>query len=168
MPFAICGLSEVKLYKNTPLNYIFSFGDYKDPVPETKDFAGSPKLYRFCFSDLTNSNEYSSPQKFHVRDLIYLFKDTSLDHNILFHCYAGVSRSSAAAFLWLVHHRVDYGQAYDMVVKVRGPFVCPNSLIVKLGDEVMDKKGEMHDFIKLELGRRAEERDNWYKNYEIH
>ncbi|XP_005179550.2 dual specificity protein phosphatase MPK-4 [Musca domestica] len=65
----------------------------------------------------------------HHLNTCYEFINEALttSHNILVHCYFGVSRSSSAVIAYIMkHHNMDYASAYDFV-KSKRRFVQPNA-----------------------------------------
>jgi predicted protein tyrosine phosphatase len=60
------------------------------------------------------------------------------------HCYAGISRSTAAAFVAvcaLVPDRDEEEIAYDL--RQRSPSATPNRLIVEIADRMLGRDGRM-------------------------
>lgn len=164
MPFAICGVSEVPSYAATPLDHIISFRDHRQPVPNLDGFnLATTKVHSFVFDDTGDASNERAPSEPTILRLLAIYDKTSLEQSILFHCYAGVSRSSAAAFIWLVHQGARWAVAYQAIVSVRGPFVCPNQLMVKHADLLMGYEGRLAAFLSAELGRRAPEREEYFR-----
>lgn len=162
MPIAICGVREVPEFANTPFHHIISIRDYSQSLPDIRGFKNEFTLHAFLFDDTGDVRNQRAPQEQNIQRLLNVYATTRADQNILFHCFAGVSRSTAAAFIWLVYHGVSYADAYQMIVAARGPFVCPNQLMVKHADQLMDKNGEMSAFLSAEIGRRTPERDAFF------
>jgi predicted protein tyrosine phosphatase len=162
MPFAICGVSEVPAFATVLLDHIISFHEVHQPGPDIRAFKYPFTLHSFVFADTGNSSNPLAPTEAMIRRLLGVYAQTSPDQSILFHCFAGVSRSSAAAFIWLVHHRIPYSDAYQLIVNARGPFVCPNQLMVGWADKLMSHNGKMTAFLSAELGRRTVERDKYF------
>lgn len=159
MPFAICGVSEVPAFAAVPLDHIISIRDHNQVAPDIRAFRTNFTLHSFVFDDTGDVTNPRAPGEAMMQRLLGIYTQTRLDQNVLFHCFAGVSRSSAAAFIWLVHHGVPYAEAYQAIVSARGPFVAPNQLMVKLADQLIGYRGEM-----AELGRRAAERDKYFSS----
>jgi predicted protein tyrosine phosphatase len=97
--------------------------------------------YRFYFDDTEAINQPDAPNEFHVRHIINVLKTWIGDnenHTVLIHCVAGVSRSTACAFIarrlmgetneaaldWLLNHR---------------PQAFPNLLILEFADATLGK-----------------------------
>lgn len=163
MPIAICGVSEVPAFANLELDHIISIRDHTQPGPDIRAFKHPFTLHSFVFDDTGDSSNERAPSEAAIMRLLRIYDQTTFDQNMLFHCFAGVSRSSAAAFLWFAHHGIEWGTAYQMVVKVRGPFVCPNQLMIKHADAIMGHNGAMAAFMSAEIGRRAKEREDYFR-----
>lgn len=63
---------------------------------------------------------------------------------LLIHCFAGVSRSTAAAYI-LACSRRPAGEESDMAAQLRAlsPEATPNPLMVSIADEILNRGGEM-------------------------
>lgn len=72
------------------------------------------------------------------------------------HCWAGISRSTAAAFVTLCRLH-PYRDEDDIAAQLRAsaPFATPNKLIVHLADEALGRQGRMYDAIDR-IGRGAD------------
>ncbi len=168
MPIAICGVHEVPTFAGASLDCIISIRDHRQPAPDLRAFGvvhPLPAVHSFVFDDTGDSSNPRAATEATIQRLLDIYAATPASHNILFHCYAGVSRSTAAAFIWLVNKGAPYGIAYETVVAVRGPFIAPNQLMVSLADRLMGRGGEMAAFLSAELGRRAPERERWFAGH---
>lgn len=152
---AVCGVADVPRFAQANLTDLVSFGDPAThpelcaPQPPP-DFALFPKtrIHRFEHQDICHISP-TSPNVGHMRHLLDIVDDllASKDEvRVLFHCQAGIARSTAAAFILCVRGGMTYQQAYDHILKVRG-LLNPNMLMIKLADELMDQKGKMLGFI---------------------
>src|SRR5258708_16325387 len=74
---------------------------------------------------------------------------------MLIHCWAGISRSSAAAFAIACDHNPGYERAVADELRRRAAFVTPNRLMVELADNVLGRDGRMVDAIDP-IGRGPE------------
>jgi predicted protein tyrosine phosphatase len=72
---------------------------------------------------------------------------------LLVHCWAGISRSTAAAYI-LLCEKLGPGSEFEVAraLRERAPHASPNRLIVQLGDEVMGRNGRMVSAIES-IGR---------------
>jgi predicted protein tyrosine phosphatase len=74
---------------------------------------------------------------------------------LLIHCWAGISRSSAAAYAIACDRNPGYEAEIADELRRRSPYVTPNKLMVKLADESLGRGGRMSEAI-ASIGRGAE------------
>lgn len=166
---AVCGVAEVPRFAQADLTDIVSFGDpsthphicASQPVPDFTPFPNT-RVHRFEHQDVCHS-VVTGPNEVHVKrllDVIDSFMASKDDVRVLFHCQAGIARSTAAAFILCVRCGMTYQEAYDHVLKVRGLLV-PNLLMIKHADDLMGQGGKMLDFIVRERDKLclSDERD---------
>jgi len=84
------------------------------------------------------------PQVRHVAQLIEFGRGWNGSAPLLVHCWAGVSRSMAAAFT-LLCDRAEPGRERDIAldIRMRAPHAAPNRLLVRLADAMLDRDGRM-------------------------
>ncbi len=165
MPLAICAVHQVPLFAQTPLDHIVSFHNNTEPGPDTHAFRHPFTLHSFVFDDTGDEAHPQRPTANMIGRLLEVYRQTHPADTVLFHCMGGVSRSTAAAFIWLAYHGMSYADAYQTVVSVRGAFACPNQLMVKLADELMCRAGEMHAFVVAENLRRVPDRAAFFTEH---
>lgn len=86
----------------------------------------------------------AAPERHHVAKLVDFGRDWKGDAPLLVHCWAGISRSMAAAYTILCDrsgpgHELEIARA----LRARAPHACPNPLMVRHADDVLDRKGKM-------------------------
>ena len=74
---------------------------------------------------------------------------------LLIHCWAGISRSSAAAYILACDRHPGCEGEIANVLRTRAPFATPNRLMVALADDLLGRNGAMVDAI-VRIGRGAE------------
>lgn len=74
---------------------------------------------------------------------------------LLIHCWAGISRSSAAAYSLACDRHPGREDELATALRARAPFVTPNRLMVALADDLLGRNGAMVDAI-TRIGRGAE------------
>lgn len=74
---------------------------------------------------------------------------------LLIHCWAGISRSSAAAYMLACDGNPGRETAIADELRRRAPFATPNRLMVALADDLLQRHGHMIDAI-ARIGRGAE------------
>jgi predicted protein tyrosine phosphatase len=84
------------------------------------------------------------PQATQVDELIAFGRAWDMAAPMLVHCWAGVSRSMAAAFI-LMCDRAEEGAEFSIARKMRAraPHASPNRLIVRFADAALDRDGRM-------------------------
>ncbi|MGA7456147.1 MAG: tyrosine protein phosphatase [Methyloceanibacter sp.] len=93
------------------------------------------------------------PCETHVADLITFARDWDRQAPLLIHCWAGISRSTAAAFISLCALNPE-GSELDLARALRcaSPTAYPNRLLVALADEILTRDGRMITAVE-EIGR---------------
>lgn len=77
------------------------------------------------------------------------------DTPLLIHCWAGISRSSAAAYIIACARSPGDEHAIAQELRRRAPFATPNALMVALADDLLERDGCMVAAIAA-IGRGAE------------
>jgi predicted protein tyrosine phosphatase len=93
------------------------------------------------------------PRDVHVRRLIDFAHDWDRGEPLLIHCFAGVSRSTAAAFIAAC--ALNPARSEDDIawtIRAASPTATPNALLVALADRQLARNGRMIDAIAA-IGR---------------
>jgi predicted protein tyrosine phosphatase len=101
------------------------------------------------------------PCETHVADLIGFAREWDRQAPLLIHCWAGISRSTAAAFISLCALNPE-GTEHSLAHALRraSPTAYPNRLLVALADEILGRDGRMMSAVEeIGRGRIAEEAD---------
>jgi predicted protein tyrosine phosphatase len=77
---------------------------------------------------------------------------------LLIHCWAGISRSSAAAFAIACDRNPGFERDIASELRRRSPSATPNRLMVRLADDLLERNGCMVAAIDA-IGRGAEARE---------
>jgi len=86
----------------------------------------------------------SPPQERHVESLIAFGRSWNAASPMLIHCYAGVSRSTAAAFIVLCDRLGPWSERdIAQALRRRAPHAYPNPLMVRLADKALGRDGRM-------------------------
>jgi predicted protein tyrosine phosphatase len=96
------------------------------------------------------------PADWHVRELLAFIADWDRAAPLLIHCFAGVSRSPAAAFISacaLAPRRDE--REIARALRAASPTATPNPRLVALGDATLGRAGRMSRAI-AEIGRGEE------------
>ncbi|MGB8365288.1 MAG: tyrosine phosphatase family protein [Rhizomicrobium sp.] len=89
------------------------------------------------------------PAAHHVEQLLRFGRDWQASSPILVHCWAGISRSTAAAFI-LLCDRLGPGSEHMIAqaLRARAPHAFPNPLLVSLADEALAREGRMVEAVR--------------------
>ncbi len=105
-------------------------------------------------SDIVEPRDgFALPGEAHVADLLGFARAWDRRHPLLIHCYAGVSRSTAAAYA--VACALDPGRDEgEIAAALRGasPSATPNPRLVALADAALGRSGRMVEAIRA-IGR---------------
>jgi predicted protein tyrosine phosphatase len=94
-------------------------------------------------------DELIVPGEAHVSELISFVRGWDQKNPMLVHCWAGISRSTAAAFIALCALNEDHPEAeLARLVRARGAHAHPNRLMVRLADDILGRKGRMREAVE--------------------
>lgn len=100
---------------------------------------------RLVYDDLQEDNKFlmrSAPTEAHVREVIRFALTATDDTRMIVHCASGVSRSSAAALVYLCARGVSPRVAIDQCIAAKAAIV-PNRNFVVMGDKLLGLNGEL-------------------------
>lgn len=110
-------------------------------------------------SDITAPQEgHILPDAAHVERLLAFLRQWGEDRArpLVVHCFAGVSRSTAAAFIGACLLRPDTPeQQWAELLRQRSPTATPNARLVELADDLLSRRGRMVDAV-ARIGRGEE------------
>jgi predicted protein tyrosine phosphatase len=105
-------------------------------------------------SDITAPRDgFALPGADHVADLLGFARAWDRRRSLVVHCYAGVSRSTAAAYAVACALRPERGEA-EIAASLRraSPSATPNPRLIALADDALGRAGRMVDAIRA-IGR---------------
>ncbi len=110
----------------------------RPPQIETSDHL------RILVDDVDRAEEgFTAPAREHVEALLDFLRVTAPGESILIHCFAGISRSPAAALIAMVLTAPGREREAAQMLRDRGPFVQPNRLLVRLADTLLARDGAL-------------------------
>jgi len=87
---------------------------------------------------------YTAPAEEHVAALVRFMRNWDRKTPVVMHCYAGISRSTAGAFVSVCALNPDRDEAeLAAELRRRSPTATPNIRIVSLADRMLDRNGRM-------------------------
>lgn len=85
-----------------------------------------------------------TPARGHVEQLISFLSAWSPDDPLLIHCWAGISRSTATAFVAACLHNPETDEAeIAQEIRAASPTAFPNSRIIGFADDILGRRGRM-------------------------
>ncbi len=109
---------------------------------------------RLAINDVVDSTDSDAPPTAkHIGRLLAFGRAWEAEAPMLVHCWAGISRSTAAAYI-LLCDRSAPGSETDVAraLRYRAPHACPNPLMIRLADEILDRNGRMIQAVQ-DMGR---------------
>jgi predicted protein tyrosine phosphatase len=118
----------------------------------------SPERHLYlAVSDIVEATaDHMLPDATHLDELLRFVHAWDRTEPMLIHCFAGVSRSTAAAYIAacaLAPKRDEF--AIARALRAASPTASPNALLVALADDALERRGRMKEAI-AEIGRGRE------------
>jgi predicted protein tyrosine phosphatase len=124
-------------------------------TPVTRPPAIRPERHLFiAMSDIVDPMDgHILPGERHVSDLLAFVGDWDRAEPLLIHCFAGVSRSTAAAFIAAcalapTRREAEIAQA----IRTASPTATPNARLVAIADKLLGRSGRMIEAVTA-IGR---------------
>ncbi|WP_293866680.1 tyrosine phosphatase family protein [uncultured Alsobacter sp.] len=96
------------------------------------------------------------PGQDHVERLLGFVRQWDREKPMVIHCWAGISRSTAAAFISLCALRPDRDEAeLARELRLRAPSATPNARLVSVADALLRREGRMTEAVAA-IGRGAD------------
>jgi predicted protein tyrosine phosphatase len=125
--------------------------------PDAADAPAIPSSHlRLSFNDITELRPgLVAPNREMIAALLDFGRGWDGARPLLVHCWAGISRSCAAAFVLACDRNPGRERAIADALRARAPFATPNRLMVRLADELLARERRMVAAIDA-IGRGAE------------
>jgi predicted protein tyrosine phosphatase len=157
MTLLVCPLSQVETARaqHRPSHLVSLLSP--NSAAEAWPGADGETCLRLAFHDIAEIREgFTAPDAALVARLLDFARDWDAARPMLVHCWAGVSRSTAAAFI-IACQRGPGRSERDIAQALRtaAPYATPNPLMVALADAALDRAGRMSAAV-AEIGRGAD------------
>ncbi len=118
--------------------------------------SGCVRRLELFFHDVTSIEPgFVAPDRAMMQELL-AFAGGARDRPLLIHCWAGISRSSAAAYAIACDRNHGLENEIAGELRRRAPSVSPNRLMVKLADDMLGRNGRMiHAIDRIGRGANA-------------
>ena len=128
-----------------------------DSMIGTPDGIAPDRHLRLSVNDIAlPAEDLTAPGEDHVAELISFIRTWDQSEPMLVHCWAGISRSTAAAFITLCV--LNEGQSEDalaQLIRRNAAHAFPNRLMVRHADNLLRRKGRMIDAVEAMGPARA-------------
>ena len=140
----ICGLSELSGHAEADISHVVSILDPVWPDPDEFSRWGRHRRVVWRFDDVVElGGGYKAPTRRDVEAILALGSELSREPvtQLLIHCHAGVSRSTATAVILMAQHNPGReGEIFAELNRVR-PRSWPNALMLRLADALLERDG---------------------------
>jgi predicted protein tyrosine phosphatase len=128
------------------------------PETDWREFACERHL-RLAFHDIVEPMPgLVAPDHVMMQSVLDFGRKCEPQRPLLIHCWAGISRSSAAAFAIACDRNPGFEHDVAAELRRRSPSATPNRLMVRLADDLLHRGGRMVEAIEA-IGRGAEARE---------
>lgn len=153
----VCSLTKIEeTVRETSARSMVTLINPLYPVERPEGIEAARHLHISVSEIVDHLDGHVAPDVAHVQDLLRFARAWDRAHPLLIHCYAGVSRSTAAAYVAACALRPDYCE-YETAQKLRAlsPTATPNARIVAIADNLLGRGGRMVAAIG-DIGRGAD------------
>ncbi len=115
-----------------------------DDFPETPPGVAGSNHLRLTFDDIDGPLPgHVPPSEANIERLLEFGQLWDLSGPLISHCFAGISRSSAAALILLAQHNPGREGEFALLMRGRGPHIQPNRLMIELADGLLECGGRL-------------------------
>jgi predicted protein tyrosine phosphatase len=126
-----------------------------DAFPEFDDHAADRHLRVAVHDIVEDIGDQTAPTAADAERLVRFVETWDLSAPLLVHCWAGISRSTATAFIAACLHNPEADEAaIARAIRAASPTASPNRRIVALADAMLGRKGRMSRAVDA-IGRGA-------------
>ena len=144
----VCSLAELPALTAglRPTHIVSMLGD--DPFPATPEWLATDRHLKLRFHDIAEPIPgFLAPQVEHLEALITFGTTWNKAGPLIIHCYAGVSRSTAAALTILCLYNQGREEKAAQVLRERAPHAQPNQLMIAIADRLLRCDGRLVDAV---------------------
>lgn len=147
----VCGLHDVPtLSKSLKPSHLLSMLSGGTAMPDTPSHITTDAHLRLAFHDVSTPQDgYEHPTEDHVAQILaFTTKSWTREAPLLIHCFAGISRSTAAAFMTACALNPDVDEmVIARALRAASETATPNRLMVGYADDLLGRDGRMEEAI---------------------
>ena len=141
----VCSLQRIgSTVAQTGASHLVTLINQGTPVQRPPSIPAERHLF-LGFNDILEPMDgMTAPAEEHVVALLDFLDDWNAEKPIVVHCFAGISRSTAAAFITLCAVKPERDE-HDIARRLRAasPYAFPNARLVAFADRVLERDGRM-------------------------
>lgn len=149
MVIHVCGLAALPTLtvELRPTHMVSLLGD--DPFPGTPDSVVPDGHLKLHMHDISEPREgFISPQREHLEQLLEFSHRWQQTGPLVIHCYAGVSRSTAAALAVLCSYNEGRENDAARLLRERAPHAYPNRRMIAFADDLLGCGGRLREAVE--------------------
>ena len=158
----VCSLSRLnETVERTGARHLVTLINAGTPVPRPAAIAERDHLF-LGFNDIVEPIEgMTPPAEAHVGELLDYVRAWERQAPLVIHCFAGISRSTAAAYITACALKPERDEAeIANALRAVSPSATPNARLVMFADHLLGREGRMVEAIRaIGRGRDAFEGD---------
>jgi predicted protein tyrosine phosphatase len=150
----VCSLQRIgSTVAQTGASHLVTLINQGTPVERPSSISADRHLF-LGFNDILEPMEgMTAPAEEHVLALLDFLDDWDAKKPIVVHCFAGISRSTAAAFITVCALRPERDEAeIAALIRAGSPSATPNLRLVGFADEILGRRGRMVSAVEA-IGR---------------
>lgn len=153
----VCPLSRlVETIENSSASHVASLINASMEVPYPLSIALENRLFLGMNDIVEETPGFIPPEKTHVEKLVRFVRTWDQKAPLVIHCWMGVSRSTAGAYIAQCTLMPDADEALlASRLRAASPEATPNLRLIQFADELLDRNGRMISAI-LDIDRGAE------------
>jgi predicted protein tyrosine phosphatase len=150
----ICSLARLKkTVEAVQASHVLTLINAQTPVERPATIAAENHLFLAMSDILEPLDGHVLPGESHVRQLLAFVRGWDRASPMVIHCYAGVSRSTAAALITACALNPDRSEKdVAAVIRARSPTATPNLRLVSEADDLLGRRGALLNAAKA-MGR---------------
>ena len=153
----VCSLSKVdETVARTGAARLLSLLSAGTEVTRPASIARENHLHLVMHDIAVAQDGMTMPGEEHVRDLLDFGRQWDRARPLVIHCYAGISRSTASAYIIAAALAPKRDEAeLAQTLRALSPSATPNPRLIAVADALLDRKGRMVEAIQA-IGRGAD------------
>jgi predicted protein tyrosine phosphatase len=153
----VCSLARLhRTVQEESASHVLTLINQGTPVTRPPSVSADRHLFIAMSDILEPLDGHILPGEAHVRNLLGFVRTWDRARPMVVHCYAGVSRSTAAAMITAAALNPDRPEAeIAAVIRARSPTATPNLKLVGIADALLGRNGRLFDAADS-IGRGAD------------